>query len=52
MIGIEVFAGAGGMSHGAEAAGGNVRAAIEICPSSYKVGRQSGLSIGGSGSFV
>ena len=22
------------------------------CPSSYKVGRQSGLSIGGSGSFV
>ena len=23
-----------------------------MCPSSYKVGRQSGLSIGGSGSFV
>ena len=22
------------------------------CPSSYKVGRQSGLSTGGSGSFV
>ncbi len=30
MIGIEVFAGAGGMSHGAEAAGVNVRAATEI----------------------
>ena len=29
MIGIEVFAGAGGLSHGAEAAGVHVRAAIE-----------------------
>ena len=25
---------------------------VEICPSSYKVGHQIGLSTGGSGSFV
>ena len=25
---------------------------VKTCPSSYKVGRQSGLSTGGSGSFV
>ncbi|MGC1494554.1 MAG: hypothetical protein WA790_02005 [Sulfitobacter sp.] len=25
---------------------------VVICPSSYKMGHQSGLSIGGSGSFV
>jgi DNA (cytosine-5)-methyltransferase 1 len=30
MIGIEVFSGAGGMSHGAAAAGVNVRVAVEI----------------------
>ncbi|XCN44003.1 hypothetical protein DSM117340_03311 [Lentibacter algarum] len=38
--------------NGAVIENGDKRSRLAICPSSYKVGHQIGLSTGGSGSFV